>query len=305
MVMQRFCAILMVFFSFSVVHSQELSPEHTMYMRKAEDSMKVFAKKMIFDEIPNNRFLADTIFIKQLVESLKTPNSFYYPFDSLMTVSVLYAPDSAFRIFSWQLQKDETYFRQFGAIQMNTADGTLQLYPLIDMSEFDSSPTDTVKSPSNWIGAIYYRILLNEHEGKKYYTLLGYDDNDFFSTRKWIDVLTFDNNVPVFGEKLFEYKPDALKPEQPAYRFCLEYKKDARARLNYDEEMKMIVFDHLISQTDKLSEKFSLIPDGDYEGFKWENGKWVHVEKIFDQSLEDGQAPVPQPYYDDNGNPIE
>ena len=45
--------------------------------------------------------------------------------------------------------------------------------------------------------------------------------------------------------------------------------------------------------------------DGDYEAFKWNSGKWVHVDNAFQhQKLKDGQAPVPQPFYDDNGKPI-
>ncbi|HRI21495.1 MAG TPA: hypothetical protein PLA68_11105, partial [Panacibacter sp.] len=88
--------------------------------------------------------------------------------------------------------------------------------------------------------------------------------------------------------------------------FCLEYKKDARARLVYDPEMNIIIFDHLISEVNDLGKKFTLIPDGDYEGFKWTNGKWVHIDKVFEvQKLQDGQAPVPEPALDKNGKPID
>ena len=103
----------------------------------------------------------------------------------------------------------------------------------------------------------------------------------------------------------FNYKDDELKTPQPVSRFLFEYKKDARARLNYDPEMNMIVFDHLVSESNESQKKFTLIPDGDYEGFKWENGKWVHIDKLFNQSLKDGQAPRPQPLYDDKGNLLE
>ena len=70
----------------------------------------------------------------------------------------------------------------------------------------------------------------------------------------------------------------------------------------YDPEMDMIVFDHLISESNEPQKKFTLIPDGDYEGFKWQNGKWVHVEKVFDQKLEDGQEPRPVPLFDEKGS---
>ncbi|TKK70932.1 hypothetical protein FC093_04370 [Ilyomonas limi] len=272
-------------------------------LQQQEAVIAPYAKDMIFAPLTEDRLVADSTFTRLFVKALRTPYSFNYPFDSIITVSKLYAPDSSFRIFTWQFERDESYFRQRGAIQMKTKDGSLKLFPLLDASQFTTNPTDSVRSNTNWIGAIYYNIIEKQYQGKKYYTLFGYDDNDFASTRKWVDVLTFDNaGNPHFGGKYFNYPEDSIKPAQPAYRFCLEYKKDARARINYDPEMDMIIFDHLISESNHQSEKYTLIPDGDYEGFKWKDGKWNYVEKVFDFKLEDGQAPIPEPIKDDAGN---
>ncbi len=290
----------------SSLFAQRINSSDHKNLQKAEDSLKVYAKHMIFDADGAARFRADTIFIKSLVKALQTKNSFYYSFDSIITVSKMYAPDSNFRIFSWQIERDESYFRQYGAIQMNIPDGSLKLFPLIDMSDFTATPADSVRNINNWIGAIYYGIVIKEFNGKKFYTLLGFDDNDFISTKKWIEVINFNNEGnPVFGGRYFQYANDSIKPAQPAYRFCLEYKKDARARMVFDPDLDMIVFDHLISETNEPQKKFTLIPDGDYEGFKWQNGKWVHVEKVFEQKLKNGEAPLPQPFYDENGKPIQ
>ncbi len=288
------------------VQAQSLTAANTTALHKTEDSMKQYANDMIRANFMEDRLVADSIFTRALVKALRTPYSFSYPFDSIVTVSKIYAPDSSFRIFTWQFERDESYFRQRGAIQMKTADGSLKLFPLIDASPFTSTPTDSVRNNLNWIGAIYYGIVQKEFSGKKYYTLLGYDDNDISTTRKWIDVLTFDKEgKPQFGGTYFNYPEDSIKPPQPAYRFCLEYKKDAHPKLNYDPEMDMIVFDHLISETDHQSQKYTLIPDGDYEGFSWKNGKWNYVKKIFDQKLQDGQAPLPMPIKDNpNMNPL-
>ncbi len=265
--------------------------------------MKPYAKDMIFAPMAEDRFSADSVFTRLFVKALRTPYSFNYPFDSVVTVSKIYPADSSFRIFTWQFERDESFFRQRGAIQMKTADGSLKLFPLIDASSFTAIPTDSVRGNTNWIGAIYYSIIEKEYQNKKYYTLFGYDDNDFSTTRKWLEVLTFDNaGVPHFGGRFFNYPEDSIKPPQPAYRFCLEYKKDARARINYDPEMDMIIFDHLISESNHQSEKYTLIPDGDYEGFKWAGGKWNYVNKVFNFKLNDGEAPVPEPIKDDNGN---
>jgi hypothetical protein len=64
----------------------------------------------------------------------------------------------------------------------------------------------------------------------------------------------------------------------------------------------MIVFDHLISETNDPDRKDTYIPDGDFEGFKWQNGQWVHVEKVFNFQLKDGDFPMDAKLFDDNGN---
>ena len=142
---------------------------------------------------------------------------------------------------------------------------------------------------------MYYRIVEKEFNGKKYYTLFGYDENDDRTTKKWLDVMWFDENEkPVFGKQgAFSFAQDSL-PKPASNRFLLEYKKDGRARVQYDEEMDMIIFDHLVSETSEPGKKYTLIPDGDYEGFKWQYGQWQHSDKVFNFKLEDGQAPVPE-----------
>jgi len=272
-------------------------------LKRSEDTLKQFAGSMIRDMEANKRFESDSNFIRNLVRLLKTPHSFYYPFDSLETVSRIYAPDSTFRIFSWQFTRDENNFRQRGAIQMRTDDGTLKLFPLIDMSDFTKAPQDSIRTSQNWIGSIYYGMIMKTYNKKNYYTLLGYDDNNMRSTKKWIEVLSFDEvGRPVFGGPFFSIKTDSLRPAKLFPRFGMEYKKVGRARLNYDQELDMIVFDHLISEDNQPDKPFTMVPDGDYEGFKWTNGRWVHVNKVFDFKLKDGEAPVPEPLKDVDGN---
>jgi len=152
---------------------------------------------------------------------------------------------------------------------------------LYDNSPFTDNPVDSVRNNQQWIGAVYYNIVEKTFNNKNYYTLIGYDENDARSTKKWIDVLTFDeNNKPLFGGRYFNYPNDDIKPPQPAYRFCLEFKKDANAKLNYDPELDMITFAHLVSESGEDKEKYTLIPIGSFEGFKWVSGKWVHVPVI-------------------------
>jgi hypothetical protein len=272
-------------------------------LRRREDSLKRFADSIVNGDNPAIRLRSDSQFIRSLVRSLKLKNSFYYPFDSLLTISHLYAPDSSFRIFTWQYKKDNYLYLQEGAIQMNQPDGSLKLFPLFDVSMFTSRPLDSVRNRKNWIGAIYYRIIEKEFNGRKYYTLLGFDDYSLSSNKKWMEVLTFTpQGEPAFGGPYFSFQEDSVrKPNQ--YRFNIEYKKEAATRFNYDPEMDMVLFDHLVPEGDEPLRKDSYIPDGDFEGFKWKDGHWVHIEKkIFDFKLKDGSFPMDEKMLDESGN---
>jgi hypothetical protein len=285
--------------------AQKLSARERKDFTKREDSLKIFAENIVFGQEAEDRFHADSIFVRMLVRTLKQKNSFYFPFDSLQTISRLYSPDSAFRIFTWQLKKDEYSFYHRGAIQMKTEDGSLKLTPLHDVAPFSDKLNDTVRTAKNWIGVIYYRIILKTFNSKKYYTLLGFDDFSSSSNKKWMEVMTFDENGgPVFGGKYISFKDDTTKkPVQ--LRFNIEYKKEAATSFNYDPELDMIIFDDLISENNEPAHKETYIPDGDFQGFKWENGQWVHVDKVFNFKLKDGDFPKEKTIYNDAGKPDE
>lgn len=264
-----------------------------------EDAMRGYASGILNGDDEITRFRADSFFTRSLVQALKVPHSFSYRFDSLKNISILYAPDSSFRIITWQLMKDYTYYRQKGAIQYNTPDGSLKLTPLFDYSSFTDNPVDSVRDNNHWIGAVYYKIIEKTFNNKKYYTLLGYDENDARSTKKWVDVLTFDAaGTPRFGGRYFTYANDDTKPPQPAFRFCLEYKKEANATLNYDPDLDMIIFAHLTSESADPKEKYTLVPYGSFEGFRWVNGKWIHVPTVREMdprpSVNPQQGPTPK-----------
>lgn len=287
-------------FTWSISTAQYLTPATQKQLEVVEDSLKTLSRTMVFSKSTAERFRADSNFIRTLMRALKLPYSFEYPFDSV-SVSNLVAPDSSFRIITWQLKKDEYTILQKGVIQKKTSDGSLVRFPLFDNSMFTSKPIDSIRTANNWIGAIYYKIIKKSHLGKNYYTLLGFDEYTVNSNRKWIEVLSFDNKgQPVFGGPMFSFEQDSIK--KPAQvRYAIEYKKEAKAFMSFDPELDMLIVDHLISETDEPEKKFTYIPDGDYEGFKWKDGKWIHIDKIFDFQLKDGESPKEEGIYDENG----
>jgi hypothetical protein len=186
---------------------------------------------------------------------------------------------------------------------MRTADGSLKLIPLHDVSMFTKKPEDSVRGANNWIGAIYYKIIQKNVNRKNIYTLLGFDDFTINSNKKWMDVLTFnEEGQPVFGGPYFSFRNDSAKvSKKPVYRFYLEYKKEATTTFNYDSSMNMIIYDHLISESEEPNRKETYVPDGDYEGFTWQEGQWLHVPKVFTATLEEGKFPAEKKILDDAG----
>jgi len=294
---------LLIFNTFSIDAQPTLKAER-ISLKKWEDSLKQYSTQIVDGKNASDRFTADSIFTKILVRALVIKNSFYYPFNSLENISKLFSPDSSFKIFTWQMVINENMIRQHGAIQMKTEDGSLQLLPLIDKSDIIINQEDTVTNNRSWIGAIYYKIIPTKNGNKRFYTLIGYDENNIRSTKKIIETLEFINGEPIFGSHLFSFSEDSKKLP-PLSRFILEFKKNTGARVNYDSELGMIILEHLESESNEPSKKWTFIPDGDYEGFKWKNGKWHHINKVFNQITPEGKEPIPNPIKDANGKLIE
>ena len=297
--------LLYILFLFAVclsAEAQKISSADLKVLRKKEDSLKMYAKDLNVDSFAANRMRSDSFFIKVLRRSLAVKNSFYYPFDSVKGIGNLYAPDSSFRIITWSLSYSEDFSSQRGVIQYLTADGRPKYIPLIDNSQLTPYPEDSVRGNKNWIGAVYYNVIQTKYKGRNYYTLFGFDPNSIRSNKKWIEVLTFGpDQSPVFGGQYFSFEKDSVRrPTQ--FRYSIEYKKEASSTVNFDPELNLILVDHLISESDEPELPFTFVPDGDYEGFKWVNGKWLHIDKVFNEKLQDGQAPVPDPILDAKGN---
>lgn len=283
------------------VSAQQLTTANRRSLEKKEDSLKAGALKIITGINAIDKFEADSLFTRGLVKALKTPYSFDYPFDSLINISKVYPEDSSFRIFTWQMVINENMIRQHGAIQMRTADGSLRLFPLIDKSDVTQNMADTVGNNLGWIGAVYYRAVQKSWQNKTYYTLLGFDENNIRSDKKIMEVLTFENGSPVFGNRNFVFQNGNVYTKNIA-RYIMEFKKETSPRLTYDKDLDMIIMEHLVSESNEPNKKWTLIPDGDYEGFKWINGRWAYVSKVFNEVTPEGKAPTPQTIRDDKGN---
>ena len=268
---------LILFLSEAVAQHSD-SNKNRLQLVAMQDSLKELSFKMVNESIEPERYNAGYQFIKTLVNALKTPYSFNFPFDSLKAISVQSSPDKRFRIFSWHIMNDDGSYRYYGTVQMNNPQGKLEMFPLVDYTPSFKKPADSITTNERWYGAQYYRIISVVNNVKMpYYVLLGWKGNTVRTTRKVIEILYFKDGKAFFGMPVF----DGNKDNPGSKRIIFEYDRKASMVLNYEPSIGTIVFDHLAPPDPKLKGKFELYgPDFSYDGYKLANGRWRFVEDL-------------------------
>lgn len=271
-------------------------------LKLMEDSLKVVAWRIINDSLAEDKKKAAFAFVPAFKRALKLDYSFFYPFDSLATISILYPPDSTFRIFTWQVYYGRGVTRYFGVIQMRSVQ--MKIFPLFDRSDSLPANCQAVLGPETWWGQLYYNLIQKTVKGKNIYTLFGFEAVDILQRRKLIDFLTFDEEgKPHFGAPLLHYSfsDTALrtKAKDTLHRMFMSYKWNAPTVLNFDPEIDMIVFDHLSAPSPEAKDaSFMFVPDGTYEGFVWKSDRWNWVETVFTFAInENDNPPIPMPLF--------
>lgn len=288
---------LLCVFCFSQLPAQidKIFPEKELQLLESyEDTMGLMSHLIINDSLEENRFAATKKMIQTLVTALKIDNSFHYPFQQIKSVSVQYPQDSTFRIFTWQLYVNKDEYRYYGAIQMNKKE--LELFPLIDRSNQVKDLEHQQLAHNEWYGALYYNLKeFDTPEGKKY-LLFGFDGYSFFEKRKVIEVLSFKEGKPLFGEPLLLASAGEDSDEtRPVSRFILTYSAEASILCNFDESEDKVVYNHLMISGNPYTGEPTYIPSGSYDGFELQDGKWVYQKELFHFITPVNEYPRPEP----------
>jgi len=288
---------LVLVFAFSLIFSyrsqaqEQIAPSDLKELTALENDLVLATDSMYYAPIPDTRSDYCAQFVKLLVRTLKIPNSYYYPFTKLgEKINIIAPDDKSFRVFNWNIAPTELTRRYFGAIQMPTEQ--LKLFPLLDYSnELAKTATDSVLTSDKWFGCLYYNILTTEVNGEKVYTMFGLNAESSVSTKKILDPMVLTPAGPVFGKPIFRVPPEFSRTGV-LNRFVIEYKRGVQASMNFDKDMNAIFFDRLISEVNDPNRKYTYVPSGQYDGFRWDVDHWAYVEDLIPVEIrKDGDVP--------------
>ena len=268
-------ALFVLFFSSSFAQSN-ISLQDREFLLEKRDSLARLTDLIMKVKNDTERISLNATCVKTLLEALKRPYSFDFELDSLMYISTLRADNNSFRIITWYLPVNNGY-KFYGAVQMNTANGQLKLFPLTD-STATFGNVNQIVSNKKWYGARYYQMIPVKAKDKPdYYILLGWKGNNNKTTKKVIDVLSFENGEPVFGKKIFETE----NRESIKNRVVFEYNIQNTMTLYHDKKSNIICFDHLVLFDSEMSDDFEFYgSDSSFDGYLINYNKLIYKQDV-------------------------
>ena len=260
-------------------------------LQEMEKELALYGDILSNVEMPAHRAWAIQKFNTLFEEALTKEGSFDYPFDSVKWMLKQVPEDGAFKLYTWQEKVHQQEYIYHGFIQLRNG----KVFPLKDRSASMEDIEYGVFSPNDWYGALYYNIKQFKAKKGTAYLLFGIDYYNFYNRRKVVDVITINDDQVTFGAPVFVKDNDGRRPIVKN-RLMIEFAGDANVRMNYDEQLEMLVHDNLIAINNRISDMQSAYPDGSYVGYVFKKGEWNHKEKIFHQTSE--EAPRPEPILD-------
>ena len=253
-----------------------------------ESRLQTLANKILTTSNDSLKEEANKLLIEDVEELLLMRGSFHYSFENVDKLSIITSPDNKFKLFNWVVPKSNNTFEYYAYLQFYTKRKKEQFYfKLIDISAFVEDEQTKVFTQGDWFGALYSDIVHTKFDKKNFYTFIGWDGNNGSTTKRIIDILTFDENEePIFGSPIFKMN-DGTRT-----RMVLEYSKKVSTNMSYNEDEEYIVFDHLEPLEGGIRGMYEFyVPSLSYDGLTFKNGKWRLVEDIaiFNSKSQDGR----------------
>lgn len=290
--MKKIVVLFLILFSANA-YSQGKNPDKKALAERMlpyTDSIQKVLKDLYSSRYDAQKRMLNSQLLDLFRRALKEKESFEFGFEELSKdVGLLRAPDNSFRLVNWNVPLADGTHEYYGFIQTRqTVEYKKSLFKKVQLDqERTFELTDVSASVANaerytgthkrWYGMLYYDIIKNKTKTKTYYTLLAWDGNDRFSSKKIIDVVVIDSRgTPRFGANIFTYRG-----RSPKKRIVFEHDANCSMSLKYDAKKDSIVFDHLVPKEIPLEGQYQYYcTDFTYDGFGFKKGKWYFGEMV-------------------------
>lgn len=231
-------------------------------MRAENDSVKVESAERL------ERLLADFY---------ADPSHFELEFDSVPFMGQLSAWDKMVSLTCWNLALSDGEFKYHCVMRHRVINNGVVVTVFEDKDpDWARIERKPIRS-KDWYGVLYYKLLANRYRGHTIYTVLGWDGVDNITNRKVVDVINIQGNVVSLGAPVFKDEKGTS-----VQRLIYEYANDVSMALNYDDQEKMIIMDHLAPEDSRFEGQRQFYgPDFSYDALQFVKGEWVFLKDVF------------------------
>ncbi|MFO8087357.1 MAG: hypothetical protein R6T91_06055 [Bacteroidales bacterium] len=233
----------------SSLSAQHASNRDSVFQQR-QDSLIRLRRAMLQADEQFVRFNLNEKLIDYWMETLRMEGAERFAFNAIDSMYLVQSPDRKLRIVTWHLLNDDFTYDYFGIAQTYSArHKTYVVFELKDKADRLPHPEYEMLRNGDWFGAIYFDIIQVQKSknflqdifgtGRTYYTLLGWNGNDFKTDIKLIDVAYLQSNGDiVMGYPLFRTQDHRLR------RIIFEYADRYPMTMNYDKQYQIIEEDN-------------------------------------------------------------
>ncbi len=277
--------IVFLIFITLITVNKNLKAQNIYNLNTGKDSLNtLFSELFTFDGTRYTKPDSDKIKInKQILNYFNTvlniDSSFFYKFN-IKKIGSIYSDDKLVRLITWNIKLSNGEYKYYGFVMhKKNKKSKPKIFVLNDKSADILNPDKQTLDNNKWFGCLYYKIITTKYLGTKYYTLLGWDGNNYLTTKKIIDILYFTRTGrPKFGKSFFTPLTNKRKKQK---RIIFEFSSQVVMSLIYDKRYKAIVFDHLAPIHSNYKGKYEFYgPDFTYDSYKFKKGRWILNQNI-------------------------
>lgn len=263
---------------FSVQLSLFAQHETQLTTTKVDQARIEFLANSVLQELPKHeKDSLNQLLIQELPFDDNLATTFRTNFNEVKSISILTSPDSAFRIFNWEMAYlDGT--NRYECFIIKNIEGKLQ-YDHLQASDstFDREKLINKQlGAKNWLPALYYEIIPVKSRFQTFYTLLGWDGNDVLTNKKYIEVLWFDKTGKIhFGAPIFKDNRSVQS------RVVFEYGGQNAMNLNYENQLERVSFSHLAPPSSTLEGVYEYYgADVTFDAYEWKGKYWQFISEV-------------------------